>query len=68
MSTSLYDTCDSCGKRGCADDDFFTYTFGGYAGYGSKHDGEFILLHICAECLDKMLGRRQPERTENTGT
>lgn len=57
MAISLTETCDVCERCGCANDDFFTYTFGGCAGYGSKHDGEYVLLHICAECLDKMLDK-----------
>ncbi len=67
MTVFLNETCDMCGRRGCANDDFFVYTFGGYAGYGSKHDGEYTLLHICAGCLDWMLGKRPPEETEDTG-
>lgn len=65
--TSLLDKCDICGKEGRATDGFIVNTFGGYAGYGSAYDGEYIALHICPDCLDKILGQRPPQGKKADG-
>ena len=65
MSNALHESCDSCGRQESSDKGIFVHLFGGYAGYGSEHDGEFISLHFCSECLDRMLGKRPMNR--NTG-
>lgn len=58
MGTELYSVCDCCGKRDNIMNGVAHHTFGGYAGYGSEHDGEYISLIFCSECLDKMLKAR----------
>ena len=34
------------------DEDFIIHTL---VGYGSKHDGERILLRFCCDCFDKIV-------------
>ena len=58
MSNALHEKCDCCGRREDLDKGVYIHTFGGYAGYGSIHDGEYKLLHFCSECLDQMLDNR----------
>ena len=60
MGNELYNYCDCCGAKDNILKGIAHHTFGGYAGYGSKHDGEYITLVLCSECLDKMLRTRKP--------
>ena len=59
QQNNLHTKCSVCGRV----DDFLSgdtfHSFTGYAGYGSKYDGEYITLHFCSECLDKMLDYRE---------
>lgn len=49
--------CNVCGKE------FDVYdvhnsdvsTISGYIGYGSKYDENYIELHMCNDCFDKMI-------------
>lgn len=70
MSNAIYERCDIChavenSMAENPDKQVFIYLFGGYAGYGSVHDGDYIGLHICSECLDRMLANR-PHDTADT--
>ena len=58
MGSELFSICDCCGQRDNISKGMMHHTFGGYAGYGSEHDGEYITLILCSECLDKMLRAR----------
>ena len=59
MGSELHSYCDYCGKRDNIANGVTHHTFGGYAGYGSEHDREYIRLVFCSECLDRMLRLRQ---------
>ena len=61
MGNDLFNICDCCGKKDNIAIGETHHTFGGYAGYGSKHDGEYITLVFCSKCLDKMLSTRRPQ-------
>ena len=58
MGSELFSVCDCCGQRDNIARGITHHTFGGYAGFGSEHDGEYITLIFCSECLDKMLSAR----------
>ena len=64
MANDLFSVCDCCGKKDNVMRGIVHHTFGGYAGYGSKHDGEYITIVLCTECLDRMLDARPPKDTE----
>ena len=64
--TSLFETCDICKRREDPNKGVFVSSFSGYAGYGSKFDGEFISIHICNECVDKALADR-PKSNDKEG-
>jgi len=67
MGNELFNICDGCGKKDSIARGITHHTFGGYAGYGSRYDGEYITLTFCSACLDKMIeaksaGERQDSR------
>lgn len=47
--------CNCCGKEY----DYWDYnediSIHRYVGYGSKYDGDEILINICCECFDKLV-------------
>lgn len=65
MGTALHEKCDCCGRRENLDKGVFIHTFGGYAGYGSVHDEDYVMLHFCSECLDRMLAGRPPKSDDS---
>lgn len=66
MSNTLHEKCDLCQAKENPNKEIFVHMFGGYAGYGSVHDGEYITLHFCSECLDKMLAKRPPQEADDS--
>ena len=64
MINALHERCDCCRKMDDPNNGVFMHLFGGYAGYGSEHDGEYIALHFCSECLDRMLAQRPSDGVE----
>ena len=61
MGNRLNTVCDCCGRKENIQKMILNHSFGGYAGYGSEHDGEYITLTFCSECLDNMLRARKTE-------
>lgn len=47
--------CNICGSRMDFWDIQEDYTIHTTAGYGSKYDEEEIELHICCDCMDKII-------------
>ena len=58
MGNELYNYCDRCGKKDNISKGETHHTFCGFAGNGSEHNGEYITLIFCSECLDAMLRAR----------
>ena len=65
MGSELYNYCDCCGIKDDISKGVTHHTFGGYAGYGSEHDGEYITLVFCSDCLDAMLRTRKPQNNSD---
>lgn len=49
--------CNICGNKMDFWDIQEDYTIHTTAGYGSKYDEEEIELHICCDCMDKLIDR-----------
>lgn len=49
--------CNICGSKMDFWDIQEDYTIHTTAGYGSKYDEEEIELHICCDCMDKIIDR-----------
>lgn len=48
--TNTNEACNMCGRIiGSCDDFYIRYQYG----YGSCHDGDYLILDLCTECLDK---------------
>lgn len=48
--------CNVCGKHLEVLDRDPDYTIGIRMGYGTDHDLEYAEIHMCCECLDKLVG------------
>lgn len=55
QGNELYLKCDLCGKKENYANNDYVHLFAGFAGTGSAYNGEYITLHFCSECLDKMI-------------
>lgn len=49
--------CNICGKEFDEYDVQEDYSIEKKIGYGSKHDGETLSLHICVDCMDKLIDK-----------
>ncbi len=49
--------CNICGSKMDLWDIQEDYTIHTRAGYGSKYDEEEIELHICCDCMDKLIDK-----------
>lgn len=47
--------CSKCGKEFDEFDMLAEFNISTRIGYGSVHDGEFLDLHLCCECMDKLI-------------
>ena len=47
--------CNKCGKVFDMWDTQEDYTISTQIGYGSSYDGDHLNLHICCECMDKLI-------------
>lgn len=66
MGTMLFETCDLCDRQEDAARGIFIHSLSGYPGYGSVFDEEYVTLHLCSECLDRLLMKKHkaPEKTK----
>lgn len=49
--------CNICGNKMDFWDIQEDFTIHTTVGYGSKHDGETIELHICCNCMDRIIDK-----------
>lgn len=54
MRNTTY-TCNKCGKSFDEYDKSNGASMYTIAGYGSKYDGEEILIDLCCDCMDKLI-------------
>ena len=54
MSKKL--VCNKCGKEFDIWDVQEDFTITKTLGYGTVHDGDRLNLHLCCECMDKLIG------------
>lgn len=47
--------CNVCGKEFDIYDKQEDFTIERHVGYGSKYDGELVSLHMCCDCMDKLI-------------
>ena len=47
--------CNKCGKELDEWDVQEDFSIFRHLGYGTRHDGETLLLQMCCECMDKLI-------------
>lgn len=48
-------TCSMCGKQLDLFDTQEDFSIHRHIGYGSKYDGDMLDIHLCCECMDKII-------------
>jgi Fe2+ or Zn2+ uptake regulation protein len=47
--------CNKCGKKFDMWDSYENYSINAHLGYGTKYDGDNLELHICCDCMEKLI-------------
>lgn len=55
MASVRMRVCNKCGRPIDFGDKFPGFTYEGKAGYGSKYDGENVVLDLCCDCFDWLI-------------
>lgn len=47
--------CNICGKEFDEFDENNNFCISTFIGFGSEHDGDYLRLDICTDCMDKII-------------